>query len=149
LTNLVDDSVVDQIINSFPNPANNRNKTKAFQAPTYVASQSGQNVAQQTYYGSGYGDSSNSGGGTCYSYGQLYGNNPGSGYFTGNTQGSGYSGINIQGLGPYPNCPTYFCFSADTMVRLFNGEIKRMDQLEVNDWVMSGTDSGVKFIESF
>ena len=31
----------------------------------------------------------------------------------------------------------FFCFSADTLVRLASGGVKRMDELTINDWVLS------------
>lgn len=34
-----------------------------------------------------------------------------------------------------------FCFSGDTRVRLANGEMKRMDELQLNEWVMSANAS--------
>jgi hypothetical protein len=36
-----------------------------------------------------------------------------------------------------------FCFSADTQVRLSHGKTKRMDELNIDDWVFSANDSQV------
>jgi hypothetical protein len=44
----------------------------------------------------------------------------------------------------YSCCQSTFCFSADTTVRLSDGAVKRMDELNVNDWIMSANGSRVK-----
>ena len=56
----------------------------------------------------------------------------------------------------YPSCPSgmnsgYFCFSADTLVQLASGKVKRMDELSIDDWVLSATDKeiGYSIVESW
>lgn len=146
MTNLVDHLLTDEIRGGFSNFENQR--AQAFQAPTFVgsesaplqeisnvASQAGQSAVQQNYYGQSYSDASASQ--------NYYGN----GYSYGNSQGSGYSAVNTQGSDAGSSflqfCPSMYCFSADTNVRLSNGEIKRMDELNINDWVLSADDSQV------
>uniref|UniRef100_A0A915D9Y1 Uncharacterized protein n=1 Tax=Ditylenchus dipsaci TaxID=166011 RepID=A0A915D9Y1_9BILA len=50
-----------------------------------------------------------------------------------------------------PNTNPALCFSADTFVRTSEGEIKRMDQINLGDWVMAANGSDVIFspIESW
>lgn len=49
-------------------------------------------------------------------------------YNSGGNGGGGTSGVIPCSL---------MCFSADTKVYLLNGETKRLDELKIDDWVMS------------
>lgn len=56
--------------------------------------------------------------------------------------GSGYGGSGYGGSGGGSG---FYCFTADSMVKLSNGEIKQMDKLSVGDWVMTENNTQVKF----
>lgn len=148
--NLVDNSLLNEIENNFGN-----NGAQAFQAPivggeqsqplqeiSSVGSQQGSQPAlaraAETYNPSGYVDSSYNSAG--------YGNS----YSYGSSQGSGYSAVNTQGSGSssgyFPDCPSLFCFSADTTIKLSNGQTKRIDELNINDWVLSANTSQVNIL---
>uniref|UniRef100_A0AC34QKX9 Uncharacterized protein n=1 Tax=Panagrolaimus sp. JU765 TaxID=591449 RepID=A0AC34QKX9_9BILA len=53
-----------------------------------------------------------------------------SGYYPVNTGGSG------GGWSSWLECG-FFCFSSDTLVKLSTGDMKRMDELEIEDWILS------------
>lgn len=36
-----------------------------------------------------------------------------------------------------------YCFSSDMNVEISSGEIKRMDELKVNDWILSAKNADV------
>ena len=52
--------------------------------------------------------------------------------------------INDPSSSYYPICTPggtgFFCFSADTLVQLSSGKVKRMDELSTNDWVLSANN---------
>lgn len=57
--------------------------------------------------------------------------------YGGGSYGGGYGG----GYGAGGGGSSLYCFTADTMVTLANGEQKRMDEIKINDWVMSANRS--------
>jgi hypothetical protein len=44
-----------------------------------------------------------------------------------------------------PSSSGFYCFSGDTIVNTNDGNIKKMDELEIGDWVLSVNKSGVCF----